>query len=429
MKHALIIGLLSLAAVAGTPAVAVAADSLAYTVIRGTVRDAATRHPLPRVAVYLENADIATVSNAEGLFILKIPDGATPATVVVSHLGYKKEYIPVTDDNRPEHWAIALQPIAYPLRDAVVRPAGDATELFLQALERIPDNYGRRPLAMIAFYREFVKRNSAYVSVAEAVLDVRKAPCHARQPDAARIYKGRKSADVRRSDTVLFKYQGGIVAALQLDAAKNVDVLFTASPQENYTFTFDELAMIDEKPHYVIVFNQRPTVRDVLFRGKIYIETLSLAIARIDFSMNVENRPDAAYIFVKRSPRGSKITPVYAHYTVSYREHNGLWRYAYARAEVKFKSRFKKFLFFSPTCTVVSELAVTDVDETDVFQIARKETVTASDIVADRLSIFTGDAFWDAYNYIEPEQPIENAIRRMNRQLKRKERQTQANEQ
>ena len=86
MKHALIIGLLSLAAVAGTPAVAVAADSLAYTVIRGTVRDAATRHPLPRVAVYLENADIATVSNAEGLFILKIPDGATPATVVVSHL-------------------------------------------------------------------------------------------------------------------------------------------------------------------------------------------------------------------------------------------------------------------------------------------------------------------------------------------------------
>ncbi|MDR0729743.1 MAG: carboxypeptidase-like regulatory domain-containing protein [Prevotellaceae bacterium] len=427
MKRFLIIRWIWLAAGIGVPGQAAAGeqqgvsvgDSLTYTTIQGTVRDAATRKPLTYVSIYIEDAEVASVSNAEGFFVLKIPASIARATIVFSHLSYKKERIPVTETNRAEIWTVALEPIAYPLKDVVVRPHGDATALVLQALERIPDNYGRQPVAMVAFYRELVKRNNSYVSVAEAVLDIRKAPYASRQTDAARIYRGRKSANVHRSDTVLFKYQGGIVTTLLLDAAKNTDLLFTAAPHENYTFTFNEMVMIDEKPHYAISFNQRPATRDILFRGTIYLEPLSLGIARIEFNMNVEDRPESAQIFVKRSPRGAKVTPVYATYVVNFREQDGRWRYAYSRSEVKFKSNFKRFFFFRPTCTVISELAITDADETNTIRIPRKEAVSIHDIVADELTVFTGDAFWGAYNYIEPEQPIENAIRKMNRQLKR----------
>lgn len=394
-------------------------DTSIYITAQGKVRDATTRKPLRLVSVVVKKLNVSTVTNEEGYFILKIPGNMTGWVVDISHVGYKNQNIAVATLLQDKLQTIDLQPTIHNLEDVAVLSA-DPGKILQMVMEHIPQNYGESPVAMTAFYREFVKRNNRYISIAEAVTDIYKASYTSPQRDMARIFKGRKSADVDRVDTVVFKYQGGITSSLWLDAIKNKDVgLFSDDFFTDYTFEMDEVEMINDKPHYVIKFNQKPHIRDFLFRGKIYVEPRSIAIARVVFNMNVENRPEAGRLFLKHAPRGVKIYMEHAQYIINYREKNNRWYYNYGRIEIKFKTNWKKFLFFKPTATIISEMAVTDMSAADVTAFSRKEAVRENDIVSDKLSVFSGDSFWESYNYIEPEQPIEQAIKKMNKKLLR----------
>ena len=86
---------------------------------------------------------------------------------------------------------------------------------------------------MTAFYRETIKKNRTYVSIGEAVVEIFKAPYNSdTRFDGVRIYKGRKSSDVEKMDTVLFKLQGGPVSVLELDIAKNSESVLTKRRHE-----------------------------------------------------------------------------------------------------------------------------------------------------------------------------------------------------
>lgn len=400
------------------PAVAASAiqdDTLSYVLVQAKVRDAETRKPVPFVTVVLQQSDIATVTNTDGDFTLKIPKNIPGLKIDFSCMGYNN----LTVDVAQLPSVVSLWPSDNKLQEVIVRPTEPAT-MIKTALERIPQNYGQSPVAMTSFYREFIKRNSNYIGIAEAVFDIYKASYTTMQSDRARIYKGRKSVDTDKIDTLLIKYQGGATTMLWLDLVKNRhDGLFNEDFLSYYTFNYDGVEMIDDKPHYVISFNQRPEIQDPLYRGRIYIDPRTLAIARVAFNMNVEGRKDVQHIFIKRAPRGFKVTPQSAEYVVNYREKDRRWYYHYSRVEVKFKTNWKRFLFFTPTITIISEMAITDMETVNVKPFAYKEAIRKNDIIADKLSVFTGDSFWENYNYIEPEQSIDNAIKRMNKKLRR----------
>ena len=91
---------------------------------------------------------------------------------------------------------------------------------------------------MTAFYRETIRKNRTYVSIGEAAVEVFKAPYTSDlRFDAARLYKGRKSTDVARMDTVLFKLQGGITNALDLDLVKNTELILTIDAMKYYDYS------------------------------------------------------------------------------------------------------------------------------------------------------------------------------------------------
>jgi len=75
-------------------------------------------------------------------------------------------------------------------------------------LQEIHENYNKDPEMQVGFYRETVKQNRNYVAVAEAVLDVYKSSYSSVvDNDRVRIYKGRKSEDLKKMDTLMFKLQ------------------------------------------------------------------------------------------------------------------------------------------------------------------------------------------------------------------------------
>jgi hypothetical protein len=386
--------------------------------IKGKVIDAETRAPLVFATVAVKETNVAIVTNIDGEFTLKVGDLSTSKTIEVSFVGYKNKSVPLSDlkENGSKN-VIALEAAPIPIKEIIVKPL-DPVSIVKKAIGNIPKNYETVPNLMTAFYRETIRKNRTYVSIGEAVVEIFKAPYNSDlRFDGSRIYKGRKSSDVEKMDTVLFKLQGGPVSVLELDIAKNTESVLTYEAMENYDYSLSGVVEIDNKPHYVIDFKQKPSVDIPLFMGSLFIEMDSYAITEAEFGFNLENKEAAQSIFIRKKPLGMKVTPEIATYRTKYREQSGKWHFAYSRAEVKFKVNWAKKLFHT-YYTTMSEIAVTDRTDQEVIKFAGKEKIKYNDVFSEKVTAFTDKEFWGDYNVIEPDQSIESAIRRLSRKLK-----------
>ncbi len=387
-------------------------------IIKGKVIDAETRTPLVFATVAVKESNVAIVTNIDGEFTLKISDQVSSKNLEISFLGYKNKTVPIIDlkDNGSKN-VILLETAPIPIKEIIVKPL-DPIAIVEKAINNIGKNYASVPNLMTAFYRETIRKNRTYVSIGEAVVEIFKAPYNNDlRFDGARIYKGRKSTDVERMDTILFKLQGGPVSVLDLDIAKNSENVLTLDAMKNYNYALSGVIEIDKKPHYVIDFIQKPSVEMPLFMGSLYIEMDSYAITEAEFGFNLANKEAASSIFIRKKPLGVKVTPEVATYRTKFREQDGKWYFAYSRAEVKFKVAWNKKLF-KTFYTTMSEIAITDRTDQEVIKFTGKDKIKYSDVFSDKVSAFTDKEFWGDYNIIEPDQSIETAIRRLSRRLK-----------
>jgi hypothetical protein len=397
-------------------------DQQNFITIKGKVVDKESGNALVFATVAVKESNVAIVTNIDGEFTLKIGDNVTSKNLEISFLGYKNKTVPISDlkDNGSKN-IISLETAPIPIKEIIVKPL-DPNAIVEKAIYNISKNYESVPNLMTAFYRETIRKNRTYVSIGEAVVEIFKAPYdNDVRFDGARIYKGRKSSDVQKMDTVLFKLQGGPVSALQLDLAKNSESVLTMESMQYYNYSLSGVIEIDNKPHYVIDFIQKPSVDMPLFMGSLYIEMDSYAITEVEFGFNLSNKDAAASIFIKKKPLGMKVTPEIATYRTKYREQNGKWYFAYSRAEVKFKVNWNKKLF-NTYYTTMSEIAVTDRTDQEVIKFANKDKIKYTDVFTEKVSAFTDAKYWGDYNVIEPDQTIESAIRRLSRKLKFSER-------
>ena len=387
-------------------------------IIKGKVIDAETRAPLVFATVAIKETNVAIVTNIDGEFTLKVGDLSTSKTLEVSFVGYKNKSVPLSElkENGSKN-IISLVAAPIPIKEIIVKPL-DPISIVEKAISNIDKNYESVPNLMTAFYRETIRKNRTYVSIGEAVVEIFKAPYNSDlRFDGARIYKGRKSSDVQKMDTVLFKLQGGPVSVLELDLAKNSESVLTKEAMQNYNYTLSGVVEIDNKPHYVIDFIQKPSVEMPLFMGSMFIEMDSYAITEAEFGFNLSNKEAAQSIFIRKKPLGMKVTPEIATYRTKYREQAGKWHFAYSRAEVKFKVNWAKKLF-NTYYTTMSEIAVTDRTDQEVIKFAGKDKIKFSDVFSEKVTAFTDKEFWGDYNVIEPDQSIESAIRRLSKKLK-----------
>jgi hypothetical protein len=393
-------------------------DQQTLLTFKGKVIDAETGNPLVFASVAVKETNVATVTNIDGEFLIKITETQTSKNLEVTFLGYKNKTVPLTDLREDGYKnVISMTSAPIPIKEIIVKPI-DPEVIVRNAIGRIGRNFTNEPNLMTAFYRETIRKNRTYVSIGEAVVEIFKAPySNDLRFDGARIYKGRKGSDVEKMDTVLFKLQGGPVTVLQLDIAKNTQDILTIDAMKYYDYSLTSVIEIDNKPHYVISFRQKPSVDMPLFMGNLYIETETYALTEAEFGFNLEDKEAVSSIFIKKKPLGMQVTPEIATYRVKYREQDGKWYFAYSRAEVKFKVNWKRKLF-NTYYTTMSEMAITDRTNEEVIKFAGKEKLRYSDVFSEQVEAFTDPEFWGEYNVIEPDQSIESAIRRLSRKLK-----------
>jgi len=393
-------------------------DPQKLTTVKGIVVDTETGVPLIFATVALQNSNVATVTNLDGEFLLKIDKEAVNPNIEITYIGYNNKVIPLSDlrldgrDNRLE-----LTQATIPIREVVIRPI-KPEEIINTVIRSISKNYTDVPNLMTSFYRETIRRNRNYVSIAEAVVEILKAPySNEFRFDMSRVYKGRKNVEVSRLDTVLFKLQGGPVSTLQLDLIKNPYTILTYDAMKSYNYKLESIIVIDDRLHYVIEFYQKPEVDTPMFLGKLFVDIDTYALTEAEFSINLDDVEKASEIFIRKKPLGMKVTPEMASYRVKFREQDGKWYFAYGRAEVRFKCDWQKKLF-NTSYTTMSEIAVTDRTEEEVIKFASQERIRRGDIFIEKLSAFADPDFWGDYNVIEPDQSIESAIRRLSRRLR-----------
>jgi hypothetical protein len=392
------------------------ADTTRYNVYTGKVVDALDKTPLPFATIESEGKNIATVTNIDGEFTIKVPVEVQVKNIKISYVGYKNSVLDVEAYKNKRNKVIQLQPSSVNLAEITIR-SEDAEGLIHEILTNIRENYSSVDMMMTGFYRETIRKKRNYVSIAEAVVDIYKSPYENDfRYDQVKLIQGRKSADVEKMDTVLFKVQGGPVTALMLDVAKNPYLLLSDEYQAVYTFVISGVISINDRLHYVISFNQNPHVTTPYYNGKLFVDMDKLAITEAEFALNLENQMEAASMFIRKKPFGMSVIPDGAVYRTKYTIEDNKWYFSYARAEVKFDVDWDKRLF-NTSYSTMSEIAITDRSDLLAEKFANKDRFKRSQVLDDLVYVFFDQDFWGSYNVIEPDQSIESAIKRLNRKF------------
>lgn len=392
-----------------------AQDTDKYIEYKGKIVSDVTGKPLEFASITLAGSNIATVSNTEGEFSLKVPLDLQDKSVLISYLGYANREIPLSQlksDKKEIRMAESIERLP-----EVSVSTKDPEAIVKEAARRIKNNYTSDPLIMTAFYRESISKGKKYASLSEAVVEIYKEPYASFTEDEARLFKARKSTDYRRLDTLVLKLQGGPYNTIKFDVAKNRELILDDEAFRNYSFTYSSLTSINNRPTHVISFRQLPSIEEPLFYGKLFIDSQTYAISKVDISLNIENEVLASKYFVKKKPINADVTPIKANYQVDYKESNGKWFQSYSRLELGFKVNWKKKLFNS-NYDIIIEMAVTDWKKNEEnLKLKNTEKLRTNVILTDKTSGFGDPDFWGEYNIIEPEKSIENAIQKIQRKL------------
>lgn len=409
--------------------------------ITGTVRDRETRRRMENVTVTLVGTSIGTVTNADGVFSLKISGALTSRNLEFSHIGYQNTsiLIPATSENTAfssdsnpnstsstkqtntqifssKHTVtIWMTPTARQLDEALIFGA-DARQLVEEALRNIPENYPRTNNQLQSFYRETVQKGQRYISVSEAMMDVYKTPYLRRDPDRdrVRLTKARRLMSQKASDTLAVKVEGGPTQSLYLDIVKNPDILFNLQTLDYYSFILEPYEMMDGRIQYVIRFEPRAIVDYALCEGRIYIDREELAITRAEYFLDVSDTDKATSAILRKKPFGIRFRPLEVHQVVQYKLQGDVAYLSYIRNEIRFKCDWKRRLF-SSVYTARSEMVVVERDEQPQNPISRQEAFKSSQIFYDMVNVYWDEDFWKDYNIIEPTESLENAVKKLRR--------------
>jgi hypothetical protein len=403
---------------AGLPANAIS-DTTRYIAVRGTVLDSQTGNPVVFASVFIEGTNIGTVSNSNGRFLIKIPSFLSSKKLGFSSIGYKTRFVPLSAFNKVSN-KVLLTPAVIPIKEVVIRHL-EPVHLLTTAVDRIPDNYPGKPAMMTGFYRESIRKNRKYLSVAEAVLNIYKS-AYAKgiaNFDRVSIFKGRKAQYAKRRDTLAVKFQGGPLSLSYLDIAKNNGDILSKDIFPYYNYHLDGIISLGNRETYVISFDQKDTVKLPLFKGKIYLDAQNLAIAGVEVEISPKQMQKAVSYIVRKKPAGLKVHLLGVHILIKYRKIGKKWYLNYVRNETDLQLKWQKKLFHSEY-TITSETAITDIDTQHVTKPKFSERFKPNEIFSEQVSNFTDPDFWGSNNVIEPEVSIQTAIKRLSRKLKRK---------
>lgn len=378
--------------------------------VTGSVKNLKNKKSIGNVTISVPGTNIATVTNADGNFTLKIPIEKFLNGIKAEQIGYQSCFISSkVIEGEKYKIIIFLEPTGKVLKEVLVL-GGDPKEIIEAALRKIPDNYSDHDNQFSGFYRETVQKGNRFISVSEAMVDVLKKSYKYRDigGEKVSIHKGRTLVSPRPADTLAVKLMGGPYMPIMLDAVKNGDHLFTIEEIDNFDFKLENGTMIDDRMHYVVSFKPRVDLTYPLNSGLMYIDGENLTISRVEFELEMKDKGKVTRSILQKKPAGLHFQPQEVSGTVTYKTIDGKSYINYISSKIRFKCDWKKRLF-SSGYTSMAEMVM--VDRKDIPEKLKwNDTFNKRNIFSDLVENYWDEHFWDYYNIIEPTESLEKAV-------------------
>lgn len=296
-----------------------------YLVVTGKVVDAKTGKPLPYAHVGIPEKGIGTATSLDGDFTLKIPNQYAQSTLLVSYVGYTTYRKSISTINEPIIIKVKSSPTD--LQEIVVMDEAGIENIIRKAVRAIPKNYATHPVTNLGFYRESkTDANQDYIYLAEGVLNIYKTSYQNEKEGQISLVQGRKIILQPEKVSSSIGFTSGHLAAHRFDFVKNRADFIDEKQFPDYRYWIEKITMYEDRPVYVINFDRAENGNGRL-KGRVYIDTLSYAFLRAEFSV----RPDGL--------RKYDDYPLYVgnwksnSYTVNYRKIGDKWYFGDALRE------------------------------------------------------------------------------------------------
>ena len=390
-----------------------------FFTVSGVVKDKSNRKTLEYVNISVPGSNLSSITNEDGVFVLKIKDSIRAKEIEFSRIGYFSTRIPLNGKDLLDQ-TFYLTQNEKQLKEIVVESWEKPSELVRAALRRVENNYSNKPNLLTGFYRETVQKRKKFINISEAVINIYKNSYSNNintYNDRVQIFKGRKLLTTKVSDTLAVKLLGGPNLSIYADFVKNPDILFDEESLSYFNFKMQESKFLDNRQQYVLTFEPAVILPYPLYYGTLYIDKETLAFTRAEFYLDMKDRNKATEVILRKKPAGLLFKPDEVSFIVSYKLREGKSYLNYIRNEVRFNCDWKRRLF-ATNYTVVSEMVVTENVEDHANNIPRKESFNANESLSDKVINFYDDNFWGAYNIIPPTESLESAVNKLKKEYK-----------
>jgi hypothetical protein len=382
-------------------------DSVLFFEIRGQVLDKNDRKPISFASVYLRGKSIGIIANENGQFQLKLNSSNLSDVLSISCIGYQTYSSPVSSlVNTTRNYL--LIPDIIPIQEVIIRKLNPVS-LLQAAVENKNKNYSQSPVILTSFYRESVKKGNHYMVVSEAVLENYKAGYNTfAGSDRVRILKGRKNEDISREDSILLKMKAGLNTMLLLDVVKNMPDFLTGKNIQDYEYRISDIVVDNGRDNYAIDFNPREGAFETYYSGRILIDIEDLAFKWVEFYIDEEKLRDATNLFIVKKPPHLKVRVIEAKYKVAFRKTGDRYYLSLVQCQTVLRIRNRNQLTGSAYSTNL-EMAVTDIDTVHTERFSLRESARLNEYFAEQIGTYD-ESFWGEYNFITPDEPLENAL-------------------
>ena len=332
-----------------------------YILIKGKIIDAKTHKAIAYAHIGIPERGIGTTSAGNGSFLLKLPKYFANSKLTVSFIGYKTYERPVATIKK--YLTIKLQRISTELQEIVVMDEAVVENIIRKAVKRIPKNYPTTGSNLTGFYRESkTDKDERYLYLAEGVLEVYKTSYRNKKDGQLKLLQGRKMDLVNPDSTRISTFTSGHWSSHRFDFVKNREDFIDEKYFPVYKYWLSGITEYNGRAVYVINFEKDENAKNVYIEetysngsngilsalsklgkkkkrkklakarmeGKIYIDTLSYAFLRAEFSITKQGlRKTNDYpLYVGRWKSNS--------YVVNYRKFGNKWYFSESLREGRY---------------------------------------------------------------------------------------------
>ncbi|MFC5195330.1 carboxypeptidase-like regulatory domain-containing protein [Bizionia hallyeonensis] len=178
----------------------------AQTELTNTVLEGSTFQPIESASIYVKNTTIGTVSNADGKFLLTVPNKYKKDTLIVSSIGFKSYKIPV--DEFDASFEIYLDEDVASLDEVLLiaetRPK-TGKDIVMRAIEELPENLPDSSYLQKGFMRHKERNKKEFKWLIESAITLHDSNYASSTAENLKINvdQVRKSYDLRDVDSLL----------------------------------------------------------------------------------------------------------------------------------------------------------------------------------------------------------------------------------